>query len=246
MTIAHSIRKLALKFGVEMAWHNPEESQKARFQVLLSHHKIRTVLDVGANCGQYGSELRGLGYPGSIISFEPLQSAHDKLTAVAAAQSRWIVAPRTALGSRDGQATINISGNSVSSSIFPMNELHVAALPQASYQGIETVPIRKLDSVITEITLEDNVFLKIDTQGYEKHVLDGARGLIPRLAGIQLELSLAALYEGQTDYLDLIHHVVGQGFELWNVIPGFCDSRTGRLLQMDGIFFRERPCASAR
>ena len=70
-------------------------------------------------------------------------------------------------------------------------------------------------------------------------VLEGAERLLPRLRGVQLELSLISLYDGQALYIDLIHWLRERGFELWNVIPAFVDRESGRLLQLDGVFFRD-------
>lgn len=69
-------------------------------------------------------------------------------------------------------------------------------------------------------------------------VLEGARALLPRVHGIQLELSLLPLYEGQVLYREMIDWLAEKGFELWSVMPGFVDQATGRMLQMDGVFFR--------
>jgi hypothetical protein len=83
-----------------------------------------------------------------------------------------------------------------------------------------------------------NLFLKIDVQGFEPQVLEGAARLLDRTQGVQLELSLAPLYEGQTLFLPLVDWLAKKGFELWALIPGFIDNKTGRMLQVDGIFFR--------
>ena len=69
-------------------------------------------------------------------------------------------------------------------------------------------------------------------------ILRGAKSLLPRVRGVQLELSIEPLYVGQTLYLDTIKFLQLHGFTLWNVIPGFSDNVTGRMLQMDGTFFR--------
>ena len=83
-----------------------------------------------------------------------------------------------------------------------------------------------------------SILLKIDTQGFEMPVLQGARNLLQTICGLQLELSLTQLYDGQVLYLDMIHWLRDRGFELWNVMPGFVEPASGRLLQMDGVFFR--------
>lgn len=239
MTIKHTIKQLALKCGIEVDWYRPERSQKARMFKLLSHHGIDTVVDVGANDGGFGRFLREGGFHGSILSFEPLEDAHHSLTAAASGDADWHVAPRMALGAENKEIEINVAGNSTSSSILPMLSTHTEAAPQSRYIGSQRVPLCRLDGVSHSVIDQSGaILLKIDTQGYEMPVLQGAAALMPRIRGVLLELSLTPLYEGQTLYLDMIDWMTSQGFELWNVIPGFVDQTSGRMLQMDGVFFR--------
>lgn len=239
MTLASRVRELALKFGVEAHWYNPLQSQSARLAKLLSKRNIELVLDVGANDGGYGRQLRKIGYDKDIISFEPLSDAHKLLIAGSGRDDRWYVAPQMAIGEFDGEITINKAGNSTSSSILVMESLHEDAAPQSKYIGAEKVPIHKLDTFTHPLLLSNsNILLKIDTQGYEMQVLEGAKNLLNRVSGVQIEMSLTPLYHDQKLYLDVIHFLTSVGFELWNVIPGFTDPRTGRMLQMDGVFFK--------
>jgi FkbM family methyltransferase len=239
MTILHSIKELALKVGVEVNWYNPAQSDTARLFRLLDYHKIDTILDVGANDGGYGNLLRRGGYEGAILSFEPLADAHAKLVQAASGDAAWQVAPRMAIGASSGEIEINIAGNSTSSSILPMQSLHESAAPQSRYVGTEKVPLNRLDDVAHPLIEQGkNILLKIDTQGYEMPVLEGAQTLLNRVGGIQLELSLAPLYEGQVLYKGVFDWLAGKGFELWSVMPGFVDQTSGRMLQMDGVFFR--------
>lgn len=241
MTIKHAIKQLARKLGVEMNWYNPAQSQHARLFKLLAHHGIDTVVDVGANDGGFGRSLREGGFRGRILSFEPLEDAHRSLTAVASGDADWYVAPRMALGAEDTEIEINVAGNSTSSSILPMLSAHTEAAPQSSYVGSQRVPLRRLDGMNHAVIDKSNsILLKIDTQGYEMPVLQGATSLLPSIRGVVLELSLTPLYESQTLYLGMIEWLSHQGFELWNVIPGFTDPLSGRMLQMDGVFFRPR------
>src|ERR1035438_5526296 len=81
-------------------------------------------------------------------------------------------------------------------------------------------------------------FLKIDTQGYERSVLDGAMNIMNDIIGMQIELSILPLYTGQELYWPIMDWVRIQGFVLWGIIPGFSDKNTGQMLQFDGIFFK--------
>jgi FkbM family methyltransferase len=240
MDVLHEIRLFVRKFGIEVTRYNPAQSQAARTAQLLTHHQINTVLDVGANDGGYGQELRESGYKGDILSFEPLSEPYRKLCDLTAFDPYWQVAQQMALGATDGEIDINVAGNSTSSSILSMENIHKEAAPQSGYIGKQSVHIHRLDSVSHPLISSDRkIYLKVDTQGYESEVLIGAADTLKFITGIQLELSLALLYHEQILYRELIDQLFDVGFLLWNVVPGFTDVRTGQMLQMDGVFFRK-------
>lgn len=236
--LKHLVQRLLRRQGVDLVRYSPHHSPAARLTKLLETHGVDLVLDVGANVGQFATRLRTHGYRGGILSYEPQAGAHAQLQAAAAADPGWEVAPRMALGERAGTTTLNVSANTSSSSVLPMLEAHTAAHPAARYVASEEVPLRRLDDAVGERLAGRTVFLKVDAQGYEREVLAGAAETLTRVVGLELELSLVPLYEGQELYLELIQRLAGLGFELHAVDPGFTDPRTGRLLQMDGVFFR--------
>jgi FkbM family methyltransferase len=205
---------------------------------LLAHHGITVVFDVGANVGQYGTELRALGFRGKIVSCEPLRTGFERLARRAAADPAW-VALHLALGDADGTRTINVSANLQSSSLLEMMPQHVAAAPHSAYERTEDVCVRRLDAIYDDHARpDDRVFVKLDVQGYERFVLAGAERSLPRIRGMQLEMSLVPLYQGEATYAELIAEMTGRGFQLMSVEPVFRDPRSGQLLAMDGVFFR--------
>lgn len=211
----------------------------SRKKRLLSHYGISHVLDVGANIGQFAQGLRThVGYTGEIISFEPLSSAFELLERKARADPKWQTV-NCALGDEDGPLQINISDNSVSSSFLSILPTCVAAAPDSKYVSRETVLVHTLDSVFGRYcTKSDNIYLKMDTQGFEKQVLDGGRNVLPHIDTVELELSLVPLYENQVLFSEMCEFLTQLGYSLVSIEPGFSDSRTGRLLQVDGIFHR--------
>jgi len=240
MSIQHEVKNIALKLGVQIKRFNPSESYEARLFRQLEVHGIDTVIDVGANDGGYGRTLREVGYKGQILSFDPLSEAYKKLQIAADKDPYWHVAERQAIGDQDGEIEINLAGNSTSSSILPMNALHAEAAPQSRYIGVERVPIHRLDSIKHKaIDTGKSILLKIDTQGYEMQVLLGAERLLERVAGIQIELSLLPHYSGQALYREIFDYLTERDFALWSIIPGFTDPVSGRMLQMDGVFFKD-------
>ena len=82
------------------------------------------------------------------------------------------------------------------------------------------------------------MFLKIDAQGYDAEVLAGAAGLLERLAGIQLEMALVPLYEGERGFRGLLDDLAALGFEPWLFLPGYFERKLARQLQVDGVFMR--------
>ncbi len=203
---------------------------------------VGTVLDVGANVGQFGRELREWGYRGRILSFEPLSEAHRKLQEAASQDPAWDVAPRCAVGAARSISQINISANSVSSSLLDMMEVHQQASPRSAYTGREEVEVLPLDELVSGLCAPgESLYLKIDTQGYEKAVLEGAGTILPRCVAVQLELSLRPLYSGGFLFEEGIGWMSRAGFRLYAVYPGFSDRESGETFQMDGIFVRCDP-----
>jgi len=213
-------------------------------QRLLQRFDVEVVLDVGANAGQFARQLRARGYRGRIVSFEPLAGPYAKLKFNTALIPNW-QAVQLALGDVDETRIIHVAGNSQSSSFLEMLPQHLAAAPKSAYVGTETVTVRRLDRVIDQYCGPgERLFLKIDTQGFEAAVLRGARETLTRCSGVQLEMSIAPLYQGELLLPELIAEMAKQGFVLMDLKPGFFDPRSGELLQLDGLFFR-RPVLSS-
>jgi hypothetical protein len=110
---------------------------------------------------------------------------------------------------------------------------HSDAAPEANYIGAESVQMNRLDD-LCKLAPQDRALLKIDVQGYEKPVLDGAQQVLARCSAIVVEMSLLPLYEGQILARQLWEFLDSAGFEAWLFEPGFRNPHSGRLLQMDG------------
>ncbi len=234
------VQRLARRLGYDLTPRRKAKPLEAQLVTVLERFQIACVLDVGANAGQYGSLLRSWGYRGRIVSFEPLSGPHAHLEQRAAGDPDWRVAPRMALGERDGEATIAVSAESDMSSILPQTELLRRVSPSSKVIGRETVPIRRLDAVAADyLEPADRVFLKLDTQGYEAQILAGARQLLARLSGVQLEMSLVRCYEGERDFRELIDDLALAGFSPYLFFPGYFEPKLARQLQIDGVFMRQ-------
>lgn len=240
MNILQTVRPWLWPLGYDVVPFNPAEHALARRRRLLEVHAIDTVLDVGANAGQFGRELRRLGFRGRLVSFEPLSVAFAQLERAARGDPQWQV-HRHALGEAEGSQQIHVAANSESSSLLPMLPRHEAAAPQATYVGTERIEVRPLDAVFDSVCAgARRIYLKIDTQGYEQQVLRGAARSLEAIDTVQLEMSLVPLYEGQALFPELQADMNGRGYTLVALENAFGDGRTGQLLQVDAIFHRFR------
>ena len=206
---------------------------------VLDRHGIGTVLDVGANAGQYARRLRRAGYIGRIVSFEPLTVAHTSLSAAAASDPMWDVAPRMALGDHDGAVTLNVSAESDMSSTLDFTEEMRTLLDDSGYVGTEQAELSRLDAIFDRFVRPNaRVLLKVDTQGTERQVVDGAGETLDRITLLQMEMSIVPVYRGEPSYLETIAWLAVRDFHPVLFIPGYFNRRTARLIAMDGIFAR--------
>jgi len=224
--------------GYEIVAIGPLYPAANRRLTMMAHHGVNTVVDVGANTGQYSSALRQAGYKDEIFSFEPLSDAYKELEKKSRSDTKWRVF-HNAIGDENGEAEINIAGNSESSSLLPMLDTHIRSAPESQYRATERVRVSTLDSILEPLlSKESRVLLKIDTQGYEHHVIKGARSLLQQVCLIECELSLTPLYEGQYLFHDMLDLLDGIGFKPVHFDSVFSDVKTGHCLQVDGTFVR--------
>jgi FkbM family methyltransferase len=208
---------------------------------LVQRYGVEAVLDVGANAGQYARELRvDLGYAGEIISFEPLAAAFEELQRACRGDAHWR-AINCALGARSELRSINVAANSVSSSLLDMLPRHRDAAPESRYIGEARIEVHTLDSLFDRLLpapTPKEIYLKIDTQGFEREVLHGAADSLQRIRTVQLELSLVPLYRGAPLLGEMCELMQKAGYTLVSLEAGFVDPESGQVLQADGIFRR--------
>lgn len=232
------ILKIINKFGVDIK-RFPSRDLRRR-KLLLDEFSITDVIDVGANMGQFGKELRAIGFTGNIHSYEPLSQAFAVLSKNAKPDPKWDIM-NVALGAFEEQKEINISQNLFSSSFLDKKAALEEQEPTTKYISKEIVTIKTLDSIFPDYySKEKNYYLKIDTQGFEKNVLEGASGSLDKIKGIQLEMSVNPMYENSTPFIEMYNYIVSKGFELYSLENGFHDPKTGRLNEVEGIFYKSK------
>jgi FkbM family methyltransferase len=220
--------------GYEVRQYTPLRSFAAARDALL--RRVDVVVDVGANAGQYGEMLRRLGFAGRLVSLEPVAEAYAELSRRAEADDAW-EAVCVAASDVDGELTLNVTGDSRSSSVLRRNE-RFAGKPGWEQKESRQVPARRLDAMVGELLRPgERPYLKLDVQGYERQVLDGAGEALGRFEGLELELSVTALYEGQPALADMLPLLAERGFRPVSLEPILLDD-DGLLMELDGLFAR--------
>lgn len=235
LPITTKLRYLARHFGLDIHRFSPETHPDPLFR-FLHCYRVERVFDVGANEGQFGSFLRRQGYKGEIISFEPNPEAFERLKRNAAGDDHWQCF-NLGFGTAPGIAELNVSEYSAYSSLLGQSAALGALDAKARVVRKVRVQIETFDRFIRNHGISaSNALLKIDTQGFEKAVLEGAVSALQELRGVQLELSLKNIYEGQPLIEEMIPCMKQRGYALYAFNAGLSDRNTGELLETDGIF----------
>ena len=206
----------------------------------LIYFKIDLVLDVGANTGQFSEKIIKLGYKKKIISFEPMSEAHRELSLKSKKIKNWQIYDRVGVGKQKSIKTLNISKNSVSSSILEISKNKLNQEPNAKFIKKEKINLISLNDLLKKkIYKKKRIFLKIDTQGYEKQIIIGASKVLNRIHCIMLEASITPLYKGEVNYLNIIEFMKKKGFYVWAIERGFSNKKIGKVNQIDVIFINK-------
>ena len=242
--IKNFIRTAARKSGyivLDLSKDQPTfHFQPGHLKKVFERLQVNCVIDVGANVGHFASMLRAFGFNGRIVSVEPTAASFAILQDKASSDPAWKTL-NLALGDNDEEKLLNIFGAGDLNSFLPPTEAMTANLLNSEITKTESVVVKKLDSIFGEITAgipDPRVFLKLDTQGYDLRVMNGATQSLPSIAGIQSEMSVIPLYEGMTDYLDALAFYRRLGFEPTGVFPIEHERRSGHILEFDVVLTR--------
>lgn len=234
------LRDIGRRFGLEIKLNSPRSRQDLRLVHFFRMHQIDLVIDVGANRGQFATEIFDAGYSGQIVSFEPLPKAHAELVETAReSKKRWSVAPRMALSDRGGVNELHITEGDASSSLLEPTHDFVRSLPQV--RVIETIKVEtvRFDDIADDFMLgSQNPFLKLDVQGHEYSVLKGAMQTLSRCRGVLVEVCIDSLYSSQSKLDDVLGLMAGSGFELWDIASAYRTPQTLRIGAVDVLGFK--------
>ncbi len=234
-------RRFARALGYDIEKQNKQVLLETHLQKQFDLFNVDLVFDVGANAGQFASLLRSVtGYKGEIQSFEPQPKAFAQLAELAARDPDWHIY-NYALGETAGELQMNVSQDSVFSSFHPASE--AGKMRFAAIKEVETlnVQVKTLEEHIdTEVTgfEQRRAFLKMDTQGHDSWVFQGAGRWKGSFAGIVSEMPVVPIYDNVPDYIDLISVYRKHGYEMTGAYVVHRHRDTGHVVDFDCVMAR--------
>jgi FkbM family methyltransferase len=216
--------------------------EKDHLHKFFEHFKVDCVFDVGANAGQYANMLHTeVGYQGTIISFEPIPEVAQRLRANAATDRSWFV-EELALDEREGQASFNILAGDQFSSLHAVSSTG-SGLFKKQTRLSRRIEVRTSTIAIQLRKYQDKLgfkrpFLKMDTQGHDVSVANGAGDQLRQFVGLQSELAVKRLYDDSPSFEEALDFYRARGFELSALVPNNF-GHFPRLLEIDCIMFRK-------
>ena len=196
-----------------------------------------TVIDVGANVGQFAVASSKIFPESRVYSFEPNPPCAVQLKKNVSTLGN-VTVYELALGETKGEVEFHVNSHSHSSSILPLATSHLEAFPDARESSVIRVEVSTLDRVFETVELQHPVLLKLDVQGYELQVLLGGRDVLTRVDYVLLEASFKPMYQGEPVFVDIEKKMREFGFEFLRPVGFLRAPKTGEFLQMDALFQR--------
>lgn len=234
-SIYQFIKKIFNLFGMELS-RKSVINKKANLWLAELH--LKTIIDIGANEGQFASFIKGILPTCKIICFEPLREPFLKL------QERYgkdntMTLHDFALGKKQEVKIIFKNSYNPSSSILPMANRHAQSFPHTKDVTQENIRIETLDDIFPSLNIEKPFLIKIDVQGYEKFVIEGGIETIKKADIMIVELSYVELYKDQPLFDEIYSLLTKNGFMLSGILDQLTDPKNGEFLQCDAIFINK-------
>ena len=206
--------------GYDIVHFDGQHNLRSHLSKVISTYKIKKIIDVGANEGQFGIFLRSIGFKGDIFSFEPVAAPFKILSSVSFFDHKWSVY-NLALGDSSRESIINVSKHTSFSSLLTPSDYALGRWSNSHVDHQEKITIKTLDELYAEgiIPIAADALLKMDTQGFDLEVFKGSQTIMHHLCAILSELSLIAVYDGMPNYMQSLSVFEAAGFSVSGFYP---------------------------
>jgi FkbM family methyltransferase len=197
----------------------------------------KTVIDVGANAGQF-TVASAMIFPNvEMYAFEPVPETVCALRRNVQKLRNIRIYP-LALGEHQGRCAFHVNSHSQSSSILSLEQSHLEAFPNERETRTIIVELSTLDAIFDKIDLKPPILLKLDVQGYEVQTLKGGSATLKRCDYVVAEASFKPLYQGELPFNEILDLMTRKDFQFLRPVGWLTEPRTGEVLQLDALFRR--------
>ncbi|MEB3228950.1 MAG: FkbM family methyltransferase [Synechocystis sp.] len=206
----------------------------------VSQLAIATVIDIGANKGQFAKKMRRQFPNAQILAFEPIPTAYQVLKHWGDRQANQVKTLNLALGEEADILEINSHVLfSASSSLLTTTDLCETLYPMVKEQEKIKIQQSTLDHEITQLDhpLASEILIKIDVQGYEDRVIRGGKQTLSQAKACILEISLDQLYQGQCQFRDLFYLLDDLGLQYAGNLDQVT-AKDGHVRYLNALFLR--------
>jgi FkbM family methyltransferase len=195
---------------------------------------IKTVLDIGAHTGVWAKTVQYLFPNMTVFSFEPISSSFKRLQERMRGINKH-KAFNIALGEQSGEYDFYLNDFIAASSFYPVSQSQEKVFPYSANSKKIRVRVERLDDFLSEYNLEEELFIKVDVQGYEDKVISGGEKIFRGAKILLIEVSFEELYEGQPLFEDIFFQLVDMGFRYTGNLNQIINQRNGKNLQADAL-----------
>jgi len=228
MRFRKKIKNAIRAFGIDIIKYKPPKRN------WLKQYNINTIIDVGANVGQFALRMQEIVPHAKIYSFEPIKECYNSL--VKNSQNKNIIPFNFGLGDKEGTCEINVNDFSPSSSMLEMENLHKINFEFTKNSKPETVLIKRLDDIAGNLEIKKNLFIKMDVQGYEDKVISGGLKTVQNAAVLLIEVAFKSLYKGQPLFNEIYNQLYSLGFAYMGIDGQIIDVSDGMPLFANAFF----------
>jgi FkbM family methyltransferase len=203
----------------------------------LKELEIKTVLDIGANTGQFASFICNLlGKDTLVYSFEPINECYNKLSKL---KKKFIniVPLNYALGDVETKKPMYKNDFTPSSSLMEISGISIENFPFTEHQEIENIDLKRLDDIYKDMNIVNNVLVKIDVQGYEGNVIAGGEEFLKKIPKLVIiETSIKNLYVNEPSFDYIYNKMISLGYKYRGNLDQLFSPINGEILQVDCVF----------
>lgn len=233
--LTHTRRCLFASLGLSVERCPAPDTLAWQIKQVLNRFEVDGVLDVGAHHGEFGRFLRSqVGYRGPLVSFEPYAQSFSVLESRFRRDAAW-TGYQLALGDVSGSLTLNICDGTELNSVLKPNLFGSQTFGSMRLGGSQVVPVERLDSLTIAGT---SIILKTDTQGHDLQVIEGARGMIDRIASVVVELAVIPIYDEAPPWTTVVAYLRQLNFEVAGLFPISRKRDNLGVIEFDGVFVR--------